>query len=154
VDACLINNYTMEPLVKNKKKPLKVKDNLPMSVFLVDDDLSYLYPLGFYLQRNSEHKIFCYRSGEECLENLHQSPDVIILDFNLNPEKPNTLNGLDVLKDIKARRPQTVVIMLSGRDTFQGVVDSLKLGAYTYVIKDIEALASIKKILDKLREEK
>src|SRR6185312_1396360 len=120
----------MEALIKHKKKLVKHTDKVPMTIFLVDDDLAYLYPLGFYLQRNTDHNIFCYRSGEECIENLHRLPDLIILDYNLNPEKPNTLNGLDVLREVKAHNPKTTVIMLSGRDTYQGVVDSIKLGAH------------------------
>ncbi len=74
-------------------------------------------------------------------------PDIVILDYNLNPQAPNTMNGLDVLRRIKNLNPKVKVVMLSGRDEYQGVVDSLKLGAYTYVLKDTEALATLKKIL-------
>ncbi|MGP8215501.1 MAG: response regulator [Bacteroidia bacterium] len=146
----------METAVKYKKKAINEGKGNELSIFLVDDDLSYLYPLAFYLQRNhAEHKVYCYTCGEECLQNMHHhTPDIIILDFNLNPQAPNKLNGLEVLKEVKSLSPKTRVVMLSGRDTFQGVVDSLKLGAHTYVIKDIEALSSLKKIIDAIGNEK
>lgn len=143
----------METSVKYKKKKIEQPVASAVTIFLVDDDVSYLYPLGFYLQRNTIHNIYCYSSGEECLKNMHQTPDLIILDYNLNPEKPNTLNGLDVLKEVKRKMPKTKVVMLSGRDTFQGVSDSLRLGAYSYVIKDLEALTSLKKLIDKICNE-
>ncbi len=145
---------TKEEIKEETKKAFIAPKKKTVSIFLVDDDLSYLYPLGFYLQKNTEHMVFCYTTGEECVKNLDKLPDLVVLDFNLNPELPNTLNGLDVLKEIKARSPETKIVMLSGRDTFTGVVESLKLGAYTYVIKDIEALTTLKKIIDTLTEKK
>ncbi|HTA83960.1 MAG TPA: response regulator [Bacteroidia bacterium] len=144
----------METREKLKKKVFVKPQKRIISIFLVDDDLSYLYPLGFYLQKNTEHAVYCYKSGEECMENIHKAPDVIILDYNLNPEQPDAMNGLDVLKEIKREMPKTKVVMLSGRETFSGVTDSLKLGAYTYVIKDIEALTTLKKIIESVAEEK
>lgn len=144
----------METQVRHKKKVFVTPKKRVVSIFLVDDDLSYLYPLGFYLQKNTEHVVYCYTSGEECIKNLHKLPDIIILDYNLNPEPPDTMNGLEVLKEVKAAMPKTKVVMLSGRETFSGVTESLKLGACTYVIKDIEALATLKKIIGIISEEK
>jgi DNA-binding NtrC family response regulator len=139
---------------KYQKKLSPVKEKNAVCIFLVDDDLSYLYPLGFFLQKNTEHRIYCYTSGEECMKHMYQAPDIIILDFNLNPEPPDIMNGLEVLKEAKEIRPKTKVIMLSGRETFEGVTKSLKLGAYTYVIKDIEALDNLKKIINTIASEK
>jgi DNA-binding NarL/FixJ family response regulator len=140
----------METSIKDKKKRVKEVEPHTVTIFLVDDDVSYLYPMGFFLQRNTFHKVYCYTSGEECIHNMHLLPDLIVLDFNLNPEKPNTMNGLDVLKEIKRLRPKTKVVILSGRDTLQGVAESLKLGAHSYIIKDLEALSSLKKLIDNI----
>lgn len=140
----------METSIKDKKKRVKEVESHTVTIFLVDDDVSYLYPMGFFLQRNTFHKVYCYTSGEECIHNMHLLPDLIVLDFNLNPEKPNTMNGLDVLKEIKRLRPKTKVVILSGRDTLQGVAESLKLGAHSYIIKDLEALSSLKKLIDNI----
>jgi DNA-binding NtrC family response regulator len=143
----------MDTSVKYKRKKVKEPAASAVTIFLVDDDISYLYPMGFFLQRNTVHKVYCYTSGEECIKNMYQAPDLIILDYNLNPEKPNTMNGLEVLKEVKKIRPKTKVVILSGRDTFQGVADSLKLGAYSYIIKDLEALTSLKKLVDSICDE-
>jgi DNA-binding NtrC family response regulator len=144
----------METKVRYKKK--KIVGGIPnaMSIFLVDDDVAYLYPLGFYLQKNTPHKVYCYKSGEECLKSIHHLPDVIILDFNLNPELPNKMNGLDVLKKIKTTMPKAKVIILSGRDSVKGAIDAMSLGAYSYIVKDIEALSSLKKVIDKIAGER
>jgi DNA-binding NarL/FixJ family response regulator len=144
----------METHTKYKKKVVDDTHRNIMSIFLVDDDLSYLYPLGFYLQKNTPHMVYCYTSGEECLKNMYHAPDIIILDFNLSPEPPNVMNGLEVLKEVKSVSPKTKVVILSGRDTVKGVIDSMNLGAYTYIVKDIEALASLKKIIDTIADKK
>jgi DNA-binding NarL/FixJ family response regulator len=144
----------MEADTKYKKKEVGDHHGNTVSIFLVDDDASYLYPLGFYLQKNTPHMVYCYTSGEECMKNIYHNPDIIILDFNLAPEAPNVMNGLEVLKEVKSASPKTKVIMLSGRDTVKGVIDSMKLGAYTYIVKDVEALASLKKIIDTIANEK
>ncbi len=144
----------METHAKYKKKAVAKENGKIMSIFLVDDDPSYLYPLGFYLQKNTPHMVYCYTSGEECLGNIYHIPDIIILDYNLDPEAPNVMNGLEVLKEVKYTSPKTKVVMLSGRDTVKGVIDSMKLGAYTYIVKDVEALASLKKVIDTIANEK
>jgi len=138
----------MEPMLKPERS--KTKLDYPVNIFIVDDDISYLYPLVFYLQRHTKYKIHCFTSGEECIKNLDLKPNLVVLDYNLNPQAPNTMNGLDVLTRVKNLSPATKVVILSGRDAYQGVVDSLKLGAYTYVLKDTEAIASIRNIIHTL----
>lgn len=135
----------MEPMLKSKLS--KGTPPKKLSIFIVDDDVSYLYPLVFYLQRNTRYKIYCFTNGEECIKNLHLKPELVILDYNLNPQAPNTMNGLDVLKVIKNVSPKTKVVILSGRDAYQGVVDSLKSGAYTYILKDTEAMTAIRNVI-------
>lgn len=133
-----------------KSKGSIAKANPPkiVTIFLVDDDISYLYPLVFYLQKNTQYKIHCFTTGEDCIKNMDLKPELVILDYNLNPQLPNTMNGLEVLLKIKNLSPKTKVVILSGRDTYQGVIDSLKLGAFTYVLKDTEAIASIRNIIN------
>lgn len=122
--------------------------NKALSVFFVDDDKSYLYPLVVNLQKDGRYKIHCFTSGEECMKHLKLNPALVVLDLNLNPQEPNTMNGIDVLTHLHDLHPDTKVVMLSSRDNYQAVVETLKLGAYTYIIKDMEALDSLKKIIN------
>src|SRR5690349_17135701 len=123
----LFNNDKMnhQPAVKYKlerKKPVR-----EVSIFIVDDDTSYIYPLVFYLQRSTQYKIYCFTSGEECIDNMKLHPNLIILDYNLNPQPPNSMNGLDVLRRLKNISPKTKVVILSSRDAYQAVTDSLTM---------------------------
>ena len=56
--------------------------------------------------------------------------DVVLLDLRL----PGT-SGLEVLREIKRRRPETLVIVMTGFATVQSAVQAMKLGAYDYVTK-------------------
>lgn len=135
----------MEPMIKHKLKNIRKPHDT--SIFIVDDDISYMYPLVFYLQRKTGYKIYCFTTGEECVNNINLEPGVVILDYNLNPQPPNSMNGLDVLRRIKKMSPRSKVVVLSSRDTYQAVENSLKTGAYTYVLKDTAAITNIKNII-------
>src|SRR5436190_606858 len=65
-------------------------------------------------------------------EVLRLAPDVVILDVDL-PKR----SGLDILKSIMSRAPQTRVLMLSGHLKREYVEKSLALGAMGYVLKDV-----------------
>lgn len=58
------------------------------------------------------------------------SIDVVLLDLRL----PG-IGGLEVLREIKRRRPETVVIVITGYATVQSAVQAMKNGAYDYVTK-------------------
>jgi DNA-binding NtrC family response regulator len=58
------------------------------------------------------------------------NPDVVLLDLRL----PGT-HGLDILREIKQRRPEAVTIVMTGFATVQSAVQAMKLGAYGYITK-------------------
>jgi DNA-binding NtrC family response regulator len=61
-------------------------------------------------------------------------PDLILLDLIT----PGRLNGIELLKNIKAKAPKTPVIILTGYGNIQSAVDTIKLGAYDYLTKPFE----------------
>jgi two-component system response regulator HydG len=58
------------------------------------------------------------------------SIDVVLLDLRLP-----TGNGLEILREIKQRRPDAVTIVMTGFATVQSAVQAMKLGAYDYITK-------------------
>jgi len=70
-------------------------------------------------------------SGEEGLKLFDaESFDVVLLDINL-PK----LNGVEVLKRLKQKAPQTEVIMITGYGDIKSAVESIKQGARDYITK-------------------
>src|SRR5271169_556672 len=84
--------------------------------------------------------------GEEGLERaLKDSPDLVVLDVMMP-----RMSGLDVCKQLKAKRPSIPIIMLTARGQEVDKVVGLELGADDYVTKPFsirELLARVKAIL-------
>ncbi|HEU4716760.1 MAG TPA: response regulator [Bacteroidia bacterium] len=122
------------------------------TVFIVDDDAFYLSALAFRLMKTiHDHnvKIFCYSSGEECVQNLGLHPSLVILDYYLSSGQQAAMSGMDVMRRIKSVYPHVPVIMLSGQHSMSVALNTLREGAYTYVIKDKLAPYSIEKIISR-----
>nr|WP_319270730.1 sigma-54 dependent transcriptional regulator [uncultured Draconibacterium sp.] len=101
-----------------------------IKIFVVEDDEWYRRLLVHNLSMNPDYEIHAFGTGKECLNNLHELPDVVTLDYRLPDMK-----GLEVLKQIKAINDDIQVILISEQDDIEVVVDLLKHGAYDYIVK-------------------
>jgi two-component system NarL family response regulator len=72
-------------------------------------------------------------------------PDVTLLDLRM-PE----MEGVEVVRQIRARDPRALVIILTTYDTDDEISQALKAGAKAYVLKDISADALVNCIRDVL----
>lgn len=73
--------------------------------------------------------------GLDCLEKLGEhKPDVLLLDINM----PN-MNGLDVLKELKARKSKIKVLMLTVHNETEYLMRAVDIGINGYVLKDSES---------------
>lgn len=124
-----------------------------ISIFLVDDNEVFLKALSLSLNEHfkSEISIESYSTGEDCLKKIQQNPetaaDVVILDYHLNTESKNAMDGIDVLKKIKEINFRIIVIMLSAEDKLKIATDSITNGAYEYVVKSETAFIRTQNIL-------
>ncbi|HAY3552820.1 response regulator [Elizabethkingia meningoseptica] len=126
-------------------------NNQNLKFFIVDDDKFCATVYEQYLKNNHYEDITSFNNGEECLDELHQKPDIIFLDHNMEE-----LNGFEVLKKIKRYNPNIYVIMVSAQENIDTAVNALKYGAFDYLMKDANVCEkmtqTIKKIL-KIKEE-
>jgi two-component system NarL family response regulator len=72
-------------------------------------------------------------------------PDVTLLDLRMP-----VMEGVEVVRQIRARDPQALVIVLTTYDTDDEISSALKAGAKAYVLKDIAADALVSCIHDVL----
>lgn len=123
-------------------------------VFLVDDDTKHLIMLKNHLEKKSEYdlKVNIFSNGENCLDKMHENPDVVILDYYLDGIKADAANGLEILKKIRLSNPDTYVIMMSGQDDLKVAVDTIDHGAYDYIIKGESAYVRAQMIIDHIIE--
>ena len=52
-------------------------------IFFVDDDKMILNLLEYTFQSRQDYDVVTFQTGEECLENLHLGPRLIVLDHIL-----------------------------------------------------------------------
>jgi two-component system response regulator AtoC len=69
-------------------------------------------------------------SGAEARRQLAAMPDLVLLDLKM----PDA-DGLDLLKEIKSRDAETLVILMTAFSTIENAVEAMKLGAFHYVNK-------------------
>lgn len=119
-----------------------------IKVFLVDDDKVFQKSLQRYLPNGQEGNIEItpFFTGEECLQNLHKNPSIIILDYHLNSYYPHAMNGRETLAKIKQSAPDINIIMLSSEESLDIAIEALKYGAYDYITKNESAYIRIRNI--------
>ncbi len=122
-------------------------------VLIVDDERNVRDVLQRALAKEG-FQVTGAANGEEGLKALtKEETDIVLADI-----KMPVMDGMELLKEIKARGISSVVIMMSAFGSIKTVVEAVKIGAYHYISKpfDIdEILMVIRKALDerKLREE-
>jgi two-component system OmpR family response regulator len=121
-------------------------------IFIVDDDplINTLVNKRF---ASEDYLLESFGYGEDCLKAIHRNPDLIILDYYFVNENREVMNGLEVYDRIKELKPDTPVIILSGQDKGEIVLELARRGIDAYVIKDnniIDNLAvAIKELLER-----
>jgi two-component system OmpR family response regulator len=121
-----------------------------MHVFLVDDDQMFQKSLGHYINydKNLPIRFSCFNSGEDCVKNLVLKPDVIILDYVLGDSNETSMNGIEVLENIRKKSPETAVIMLSGKANVEIVAGAMKRGAVDFIEKNEMAFLKVQHLIN------
>lgn len=109
------------------------------TIFIVDDDPSQAMMLQDYLSKYSAFGIHVFHSGEECLKNMGMNPEIIFLDYNFDLAGKEAMDGIDILKEIKTINPEVEVVMFSGQDKIEVAVNTMKYGAFDYIVKNESA---------------
>jgi two-component system response regulator AtoC len=113
-------------------------------VLIVDDEAVVRNGISKAL-RNRGMATKLAASGAEALDLLkHQGFDLVLLDIRM----PDA-DGIEALKEVRAKYPQTDVIMITGYPTIDSAIRAIRLGAADYLVKpfrleDLEA--ALKKI--------
>ena len=118
-----------------------------IKLFLVDDDAMYLKLLAIEFLQHADFVIETYATGELCIANILNQPDVIILDYHLDGIDKNAMNGIATLDRIKAINPDIAVVMLSSQDKIEVAIDCMHHKASDYVVKSETAFVRLQKTI-------
>jgi DNA-binding response OmpR family regulator len=118
-----------------------------IKVLLVDDEVQFVDTLAQRL-RLRDLKVDTVYDGTQALEFIRSTePDVIVLDL-----KMPGLHGIEVLREIKARRPQVQVIILTGHGTDKDEEEARRLGGFDFLHKPAEIDLLVAKIKEAFTE--
>ncbi len=115
------------------------------NIFIVEDDKIFQELLKQKLNSLNAGPIEVFQSGEECLNSIYKNPKIVLLDYNLG-----NMDGLEVLKRIKSYNPDIHVILLSGQEKLEVAINTLKYGAYDYVIKNEVTFKRIEQLIGRI----
>jgi len=113
-------------------------------VAIADDDAAFANYLKTFLDARG-YLARVYNHGEDLLAaaRLGELPDVVL------PGRHDAgMDGMATLRSLKTAYPDLQVIMLSGRDSAQTIVEALSLGAVNYVVKPTIPTASARSPLE------
>ena len=106
-----------------------------MKVMLVDDRPLVRNGIASLLRTRGHDVVAEAGNGREALGMLERvSPDLVLMDIRM-PE----MGGLEATRLIKARAPDTKIVMLTVSDDEQDLFEAVKSGAHGYLLKDLEA---------------
>ncbi|MGB1318516.1 MAG: response regulator, partial [Flavobacteriales bacterium] len=140
----------------------KVTLAMAKKVFLVDDDPMYLMVLKQQFKDDSKYEVETYKTGEEAL-GQPEAPDLLIVDYYLNSDKADAINGIELMRRMREKAPHLPCVVLSSRadlsassgsDALMGMLDfnrsglvkEYEKGAFFYVMKNIAAPKKVKEL--------
>jgi PAS domain S-box-containing protein len=101
-------------------------------VLIIDDEKSIRVTLSTFL-RAQGHDVQEAEDADTAMGILNESPiDVVLTDIIL-PK----VTGVDILRRIREMAPDVVVVMMTGEPTVNTAAESLRAGAFDYLVKPV-----------------
>jgi DNA-binding NtrC family response regulator len=100
-------------------------------ILIVDDDMEMLQSFKKIMSHKPEYDV-TYTQEPRMGNELFQKElfDLVISDLMMDD-----ISGIDILKSIKEKSPETPVIIISGYGTIEASVEAIKIGAFDFIEK-------------------
>ncbi|GEO08781.1 response regulator [Segetibacter aerophilus] len=101
--------------------------------YILEDDVEIHEVINDLLKANGIVNFKLYDDPAEFLENLSADINICVIDHTLK----SGINGIDVIKAVKARNKRSYVIVMTGQVSYKIVAEYLNLKADKYIDKNI-----------------
>jgi CheY-like chemotaxis protein len=101
-------------------------------ILIIDDDINIRVVLKILL---TKHSVIKAENGKQGIEKIKNNPD---LDLVITDYEMPKLNGLEVIKWVKANKPYLEVILMSGQEEMKE--KALAAGASRFMLKPFGGL--------------
>jgi DNA-binding NtrC family response regulator len=102
-------------------------------ILLVDDDPNSIDLISEVLQKTGLEVVIA-KDGEEALNKFSANSFELILTDLMMPR----MDGLTLLKEIRKKEKDAVILIITGFGTIESAVSAIKAGAYDYISKPIK----------------
>ena len=118
------------PLIDKSRRIDKNK----ITLILADDHPLLRKALKSVLEMQTDFQVIAEASdGEEAVNlTVQHSPDIVIMDISM-PK----MNGLDAIRQIKAQKPEVIILVLTVHDETEHILGMLEAGASGYLTKGV-----------------
>ncbi|HEY2944674.1 MAG TPA: sigma-54 dependent transcriptional regulator [Vicinamibacteria bacterium] len=118
------------------------------SVLVIDDEKNIRALLAKVLSQD-QVEVYSAGTGAEGMQMADEhEPDLVLLDLRL----PDT-SGLEVLRSLKTRHPEAIVIMMTAFGQVESAVEAIKSGASDYLEKPFDRLEKLRMAVGRALEE-
>jgi len=119
-------------------------------ILLVDDEELVRKVMRAMLE-SFDFEVVEAANGQEGLDTfLKEAPDLVFTDLQMP-----VMDGLGLIAQLKEQSPDTPIIVVSGTGNVQSAIDAIRLGAWDYVTKPVEALEcldiAVRRVMERAR---
>ncbi len=102
-------------------------------IILIDDE-KIVCDMGKKVLENEGYEVETFTDSRQALERLQATPfDLVITDL-----KMEEVSGMDILKEVNKRYPQTRVIMLTAYATLDAAIEALREKIFDFFPKPVK----------------
>ncbi|MEN6458527.1 MAG: sigma-54 dependent transcriptional regulator [Thermoguttaceae bacterium] len=103
-------------------------------LLVIDDEPSIRFSIEQVFAEDSIEVLGAETAAEGLQLADDETPDVILLDIRLGDR-----SGLDVFRDLRQLDSRSLIIFVTGHGTTDTAIEAMKLGAYDYLVKPLDA---------------
>ncbi len=115
-----------------------------LKLIIVDDEELILKSLKKYFDKRGKFETIVFTNPLEALEFIKKDKvHIALVDIQM-PE----MNGIDMLREIKATDPLVQVIIMTAYSSLNRILMAFELGANDYIIKPFKSLECVEEIIE------
>lgn len=111
-------------------------------IYIVDDD-PFINTLVVKRFTTEGYVVEAFETGEECFDAMDKNPGLIILDYLFTGRNLMFENGMQIFEKIRELKPHIPVILLSGQEKGEVVLEFARKGISDYIEKDVNLLDNL-----------
>lgn len=122
-----------------------------LNIFILNDNLEVAGKLRRYLKKRFGDllNISLFLNSRTCINMMYRQVNMVVVDDYLYENGSKGMSGIEVLKKIKDKSPNTEVVILTSDENVGLAVEAMKSGAKDYIINRIGAWQRVQNLIDR-----